>query len=150
MGISALQEVPSRLAHVHNEKTRVVAGGGPEYVQHTDVHEDPGSRLLHDQGDKKPEEGQVVLVDQLEGVSPEGLLLKVAEKPSIGGVQVGRRRPEAHVARSCPLPTISLLIARPPSHHKPSVTPGGKMTAVCKRRPADDTGSKTPGVDRSC
>jgi hypothetical protein len=72
----------------------------PEHVQHTDVHEDPGSRLLHDQGDKKPEEGQVVFVDQLEGVFPEELLLKVAEKPSTRSVRAGRSRPEAHVAQA--------------------------------------------------
>ena len=104
----------SRLAHVHDEKSCVVTRGGLEHVQHTDVHEDPispcvaetdldalrGSRLLHNQGDKKPEEGQVVFVDQLEGVFPEDLLLKVAEKPSTGRVRAGLPGPEAHVAQA--------------------------------------------------
>ena len=104
----------SRLAHVYDEKSRVIACGGLEHVQHTDVHENPispcvaetdldalrGPRLFHNQGDKKPEEGQVVFVDQLEGVFPEDLLLKVAEKPSTGRVRAGLPGPEAHVAQA--------------------------------------------------
>jgi hypothetical protein len=64
------------VAHVYHEKSGVFVGGGLEHVQHADVHENMvspgvtetnldalrGSRLLHDQGDEKPEEGQVVLV----------------------------------------------------------------------------------------
>src|SRR5215216_54664 len=102
----------SPLAHVHDEKSCVVTCGSLEHVQHADVHENPispcvakmdldalrGSRLLHNQADKKPEEGQVVFVDQLESVFPEDLLLKVAEKPSTGGV--GRLRPETHVTQA--------------------------------------------------
>jgi len=104
----------ARLAHVYDEKSCVVTCGGLEHVQHTDVHEGPsspciaesdldalrGSRLLHDQGDKKKEEGQVVFVDQLEGVFPEELLLKVAQKSSTGRVRAGRSGPEAHVAQA--------------------------------------------------
>jgi hypothetical protein len=39
-------------------------------------------------------------VDQLEGVFPEDLLLKVAEKPSTGRVRAGLPGPEAHVAQA--------------------------------------------------
>ena len=104
----------SRMAHVYDEKSCVVTSGGLEHVQHTDVHEDPttpgvaetdldalrGTRLLHDQGEEKQEEGQVVFVDQIEGVFPEDLLLKVAEKPSTRGVRAARPGPETHMAQA--------------------------------------------------
>ena len=145
----------SRLAHVYDEKSCVVTCGGLEHVQHADVHEYPispcvaetdldalrGSRLLHDQGDKKQEEGQVVFVDQIQGVFPEDLLLKIAEKPSPRGVRAGRPGPETHVAqarrsqdeyRASPIPPF-------PHAHSPArlVCPDGSLfrLAICENRP---------------
>ena len=49
---------------------------------------------------RNEEEGQIFFVDQLEGVFPEDLLLKVAEKPSARGVGAARPGPETHVAQA--------------------------------------------------
>jgi hypothetical protein len=192
--LCAPRSIFSWLAHVHHEESRVFAGGGLEHVQHTHVHYGPispgvaetdldalrGSRLLQDQGDEKTEEGQVVFMDQLEGVFPEDPLLKVARNPlpvAFGLAAPGRgpmwRRPEEvrtntvpappglsgklaispgwisvsscslrkpsicvplaanlsmtpSAARGYPPPTMSLLIARLPSHKKTSLAPGEK------------------------
>ena len=113
-GTGATNCTLSQLAHVYDEKSCVVTCGGLEHVEHTDVHEDPtspgvaetdldalrGTRLFHDQGDKKEEEGQIFFVYQLEGVFPEELLVKVAEKSSTGRVRAGRPGPGAHVAQA--------------------------------------------------
>src|SRR5215211_156272 len=102
------------ISHVYYEKSRVVAGGGFEHVQHADVHENSfspgiaetapdalrGPRLLHDNRDERPDEGQVAFVDQFESVLPEDLILKIAEKPSAGGVGAVRSGPETHVAQA--------------------------------------------------